>query len=87
MLTQRRGLDVLAREFGASDLGHSAGGAVGGCLSAVEPRLAAIAIATARGGHTRWAAEEGIDDPAEFEAFGQLRATASSSSSSGFVTT
>ena len=75
VLTQRRGLDVLESEYGAGRFafyGHSAGGAVGACLSAVEPRLSAIVVAAARGGHARWAAEQGIDDPAELEAFGRL---------------
>jgi hypothetical protein len=48
VLTERAALDVLA-EAGAppgalSFLGHSAGGAIGAILSAVEPRLARIAI-------------------------------------------
>jgi dienelactone hydrolase len=75
VLTQRRGLDVLESEYGATTLGfygHSAGGAVGACLSAVETRLAAIVIAAARGGHARWARDEGVADPAELEAFDRL---------------
>jgi fermentation-respiration switch protein FrsA (DUF1100 family) len=45
---QRRGLDVLAARSGATRFGffgHSAGGAQGAILAAVESRLAAIAIA------------------------------------------
>lgn len=75
VLTQRRGLDVLEGEYGATGLGfygHSAGGAVGACLAAVEPRLAAIVVAAARGGHARWALDEGMTDPAELEAFDRL---------------
>jgi len=75
VLTQRRGLDVLERHYGATALGfygHSAGGAQGACLSAVEVRLEAIVIAAARGGHARWAADQGITDPAEMRAFGRL---------------
>ena len=75
VLTQRRGLDVLEREYGATAFGfygHSAGGAQGACLSAVEVRLEAIVIAAARGGHARWAADQGITDPAEMRAFGRL---------------
>jgi cephalosporin-C deacetylase-like acetyl esterase len=75
VLTQRRGLDVLTAEYGAARLGfygHSAGGAVGGCLAAVEPRLTAIVVAAARGGHARWARDEGITDPAELDAFDRL---------------
>jgi dienelactone hydrolase len=75
VLTQRRGLDVLEREHGASRLGfygHSAGGVMGACLAAVEPRLDAIVVAAARGGHTRWAREEGITDPEEIAAFDRL---------------
>ena len=75
VLTQRRGLDVLQREYGATALGfygHSSGGAQGACLSAVESRLEAIVIAAARGGHARWAADEGVTDPAEIRAFGRL---------------
>ena len=75
VLTQRRGLDVLEGEYGATDLGfygHSAGGAQGACLSAVEPRLDAIVIAAARGGHRRWAREEGVSDPEELQAFDRL---------------
>jgi hypothetical protein len=75
VLTQRRGLDVLAREYGALRLGfygHSAGGAAGACLSAVEPRLAGIVVAAARGGHLRWARDEGVTDPEELAAFDRL---------------
>jgi dienelactone hydrolase len=75
VLTQRRGLDVLEREYGATALGfygHSAGGAQGACLSAVETRLEAIVVAAARGGHARWALEEGITDPDEIRAFEPL---------------
>jgi fermentation-respiration switch protein FrsA (DUF1100 family) len=75
VLTQRRGLDVLQCDYRATALGfygHSSGGAQGACLSAVEVRLEAIVIAAARGGHARWAAEEGITDPAEMRAFGRL---------------
>ena len=75
VLTQRRGLDVLAGEYGATRLGfygHSAGGAAGACLAAAEPRLAAIVVAAARGGHARWARDEGITDPAELQAFGRI---------------
>jgi hypothetical protein len=75
VLTQRRGLDVLERDYGATALGfygHSAGGAQGACLSAAEPRLEAIVIAAARGGHVRWAADEGVTDPAELRAFDRL---------------
>jgi dienelactone hydrolase len=75
VLTQRRGLDVLEREYGAPALGfygHSAGGAQGGCLSAAEPRLEAIVIAAARGGYVRWARDEGVTDPEEIRAFDRL---------------
>ena len=75
VLTQRRGLDVLEREYGAKAFGfygHSAGAAQGACLSAVEVRLEAIVIAAARGGYVRWAADEGITDPAEIRAFDRL---------------
>ena len=75
VLTQRRGLDVLEREYRATPLGfygHSAGGAQGALLSAVEPRLDAIVIAAARGGHVRWARDEGVTDPEELRAFDRL---------------
>jgi hypothetical protein len=75
VLTQRRGLDVLERQYGAMAFGfygHSAGGAVGGCLAGVEPRLTAIVVAAARGGHARWARDEGITDPVELDAFDRL---------------
>ncbi len=45
---QRRAIDVLAVRFGAARFGffgHSAGGAQGAILSAVEPRVGAIVIA------------------------------------------
>jgi fermentation-respiration switch protein FrsA (DUF1100 family) len=75
VLTQRRGLDVLAGERGATRLGfygHSAGGMQGACLAGCEPRLDAIVVAAARGGHLRWAREEGVADRAELEAFHRL---------------
>lgn len=75
VLTQRRGLDVLATEYGATRLGfygHSAGGMQGAVLSAVEPRLAAIVVAAARGGSVRWALEERVTDPEELDAFHRL---------------
>ena len=75
VLRQRRGLDVLEREYRVTAMGfygHSAGGAQGACLSAVEPRLEAIVIAAARGGHLRWAREEGVTDPEELRAFDRL---------------
>jgi hypothetical protein len=75
VLTQRRGLDVLEHVYGAMRLGfygHSAGGMQGAVLSAVEPRLAAIVIAAARGGSVRWALAEGVADPHELDAFHRL---------------
>ncbi len=48
LLTERAALDVLVEPGAPADalsfLGHSAGGALGGILCAVEPRLARIAI-------------------------------------------
>jgi len=48
VLTERAALDVLVEAGAPADalsfLGHSAGGALGGILCAVEPRLARIAI-------------------------------------------
>lgn len=75
VLTQRRGLDVLAAEYGATRLGfygHSAGGMQGAVLSAVEPRLEAIVIAGARGGSVRWALEQGVTDESELAAFNRI---------------
>jgi len=75
VLTQRRGLDVLAQAFGAARLGfygHSAGGMQGAVLSGVEPRLAAVVVAAARGGSVRWALEEGVTDHEELDAFHRL---------------
>lgn len=75
VLTQRRGLDVLAAGYGATRLGfygHSAGGMQGAVLSAVEPRLEAIVVAAARGGSVRWALEQGVTDESELLAFHRI---------------
>ena len=75
VLTQRRSLDVLEQEQGVSRFGffgHSAGGAQGACLSAVESRLDAIVVAAARGGSVRWALEQGVTAPDELDAFHRL---------------
>jgi hypothetical protein len=75
VLTQRRGVDVLAAEYGATRpgfYGHSAGGMQGAVLSAVEPRLVAIVVAAARGGSVQWALGMGVTDHEELDAFHRL---------------
>lgn len=75
VLTQRRGLDVLAAHYGATRLGfygHSAGGMQGAVLSAVEPRLEAIVVAGASGGAVRWALDQGVTKGEELDAFHHL---------------
>lgn len=75
VLTQRRGLDLLVHERGATRLGfygHSAGGAQGACLAGCEPRLDAIVVAGSRGGHVLWALDEDVADRAELDAFHRL---------------
>jgi fermentation-respiration switch protein FrsA (DUF1100 family) len=75
VLTQQRGLDVLAQEYGATRFGfygHSAGGMQGAVLAAVEPRLDAIVVAGASGGSVRWAIDQGVSDADELDAFHRL---------------
>jgi cephalosporin-C deacetylase-like acetyl esterase len=74
ILTQRRGLDVLA-ELGATQLGfygHSAGATQGAVLSGVEPRLDAVVLSATGAGIVRWAREFAGLDNAYLEALDRL---------------
>jgi predicted esterase len=74
VLTQRRGLDLLTTWFGTPPerlcyFGHSNGAFLGGLLSAAEPRLSALALASFGAGTLRRLAADSMPDGPATDAY------------------